>query len=146
MKADDKQVVIQHLANEQTYLAWLRTGLEVMAFGFVAIKFSLFASQVMGIVLVGVGILMTLLAYFRYQKTVKQLRKGQYEYSSVLLTVTATAILIVSAILLFCLVEAYIETGSAQGNPLKEKEKAFAEKIFRPILPGLRENELSSLR
>ena len=33
-----------HLANERTYLAWVRTGVGIMAFGFVVVKFSLFLS------------------------------------------------------------------------------------------------------
>lgn len=35
-----------HLANEQTFLAWIRTSLGVMAFGFVVVKFSLFVKQI----------------------------------------------------------------------------------------------------
>jgi len=31
-----------HLANERTFLAWLRTSIALMAFGFVVMKFSLF--------------------------------------------------------------------------------------------------------
>src|SRR6476620_10952122 len=101
MEKDDKSKIQAHLSNEQTFLAWIRTGIEVMAFGFVAIKFSLFASQIMGIILVGVGALMTLLAYLRYRKTVRQLREGAYQYSTFLLTVTAVVILIISTILIF---------------------------------------------
>lgn len=35
-----------HLANERTYLAWVRTGIGIMAFGFVVVKFSLFVKQI----------------------------------------------------------------------------------------------------
>ena len=31
-----------HLANERTFLAWIRTSIGIMAFGFVVVKFSLF--------------------------------------------------------------------------------------------------------
>ncbi len=34
-----------HLANERTFLAWIRTSLGLMAFGFVVEKFSLFLKQ-----------------------------------------------------------------------------------------------------
>ena len=34
-----------HLANERTFLAWMRTNLGIMAFGFVVEKFSLFIQQ-----------------------------------------------------------------------------------------------------
>ncbi len=34
-----------HAANERTFLAWLRTGMAVVAFGFVIEKFNLFRSH-----------------------------------------------------------------------------------------------------
>jgi putative membrane protein len=108
MKNNDKIQITEHLANEQTFLAWLRTGVEIMAFGFVAIKFSLFVSQMMGIVLVGVGALMTILAYVRYIKTVRQFRRGEYQYSTRLLTLTAILLLVISTVLIYYLIEAYL--------------------------------------
>jgi putative membrane protein len=35
-----------HLANERTFLAWIRTSVGLMAFGFVVVKFSLFVKQI----------------------------------------------------------------------------------------------------
>lgn len=106
MKNNDSPQIIQHLANEQTFLAWLRTSVEIMAFGFVSIKFSLFACQVIGILLVAIGPIMILLAYLRYLKTVRQLREGHLHYSTLLLTVTAFAILAISSVMLYCLLSA----------------------------------------
>ncbi|MCI0750472.1 MAG: DUF202 domain-containing protein [Flammeovirgaceae bacterium] len=76
-----------HLANERTFLAWIRTSNAIMAFGFVVVKFALFVKQIglviaentntlpnrgysaiLGIVLVGIGILMALLSYYRYKR------------------------------------------------------------------------------
>jgi putative membrane protein len=37
-----------HAANERTYLAWVRTGIAVIAFGFVIEKFNLFMLSVAG--------------------------------------------------------------------------------------------------
>ena len=34
-----------HLANERTFLAWIRTSIALMGFGFVVVKFSLFVKQ-----------------------------------------------------------------------------------------------------
>ncbi len=117
----DSNRITEHLANEQTFLAWLRTGVEVMAFGFVAIKFSLFTSQIMGISLVGTGALMILLSYFRYRKTLKQLRSESYTYSGSLLTFTASVILLISAVLMYCLIDAYFNPESYR--PRQEAEK-----------------------
>jgi len=36
----------EHAANERTYLAWVRTGLAVVAFGFVIAKFNLFVRMI----------------------------------------------------------------------------------------------------
>jgi len=110
MEKRQKSVITQLMANEQTFLSWLRTGVEVMAFGFVAIRFSLFASQVMGILLVGVGALVQISAYFRYRAMVKQLRNGDFRYNMQLLTAVAIAIFIISAILFAYLIAAQIGT------------------------------------
>jgi putative membrane protein len=37
-----------HAANERTFLAWLRTGMAVVAFGFVIEKFNLFVLTLAG--------------------------------------------------------------------------------------------------
>ena len=38
--------ITDHLANERTFLAWIRTSIGIMAFGFVVQKFALFMRQV----------------------------------------------------------------------------------------------------
>lgn len=43
-----------HAANERTFLAWVRTGIAVIAFGFVIEKFNLFLSTIAGGTLAGV--------------------------------------------------------------------------------------------
>lgn len=40
------QNTANHLANERTFLAWIRTSVGLMAFGFVVVKFSLFVKQI----------------------------------------------------------------------------------------------------
>lgn len=60
-----------HLANERTFLAWLRTGLSTITFGFVVAKFGLFLREMSqknpavpdrsGYFTAWIGILMTLL-------------------------------------------------------------------------------------
>lgn len=45
MQPEKPKNLNDHLANERTFLAWLRTGIGVMAFGFVVVKFSLFLKQ-----------------------------------------------------------------------------------------------------
>ena len=80
-----------HMANERTFLAWIRTSVAIMAFGFVVEKFSLFVKQMayylgketvpppqgystmIGIVLVGLGVVMSVLAFIRYKKVERQI-------------------------------------------------------------------------
>ncbi len=77
-----------HAANERTYLAWVRTGVAVMAFGFLVEKFDIFliyigkalrrqtgahhglqTAEVLGIGLVALGIAMMVAASVRYLRT-----------------------------------------------------------------------------
>jgi putative membrane protein len=112
-----------HLANERTFLAWIRTSIGIMAFGFVVVKFSLFLKQisiilgkgtvdqtkgyssVAGIVLVIVGVIMSVLSYIKYKKTEKQLDEGFYKHSSLLITILTSFIFIVSVFLIIYLIK-----------------------------------------
>ena len=107
MNEEKKQGDIRdHLANERTFLAWIRTSIGIMAFGFVVEKFALFIKQmslilgkanignaspathgysaIVGIFLVGFGTLMGLLAFVRYKKVERQIEGDTYQSSSVL--------------------------------------------------------------
>jgi len=112
-----------HLANERTFLAWIRTSIGIMAFGFVVVKFSLFVKQIslilgkenliqskgysgiMGIALVAVGSLTALFSYTRYKQTEKQLNNGDYKHSSVLITILTALIFLVSVFLVVYLIK-----------------------------------------
>ena len=112
-----------HLANERTFLAWIRTSIGIMAFGFVVVKFSLFVKQVslilgkgnviqnrgysavVGIILVAVGTVTSVLSYLRYRQTAKQLKEGTYSHSSLLITVLTAFIFLVSALLIAYLIQ-----------------------------------------
>ena len=119
----NKGAVNDHLANERTYLAWIRTSLGIMVFGFVVVKFTLFMKQIplllgkedviqtkgysalLGIIIVLVGTITAILSYIRYKRTEKQLREGQYEHSSLLITILTGFILLVSVFLIAYLIQ-----------------------------------------
>ena len=81
--------VSDHLANERICLAWVRTSIGIIAFGFVVVKFSLFVKQltlllgkenmvqskgysgIIGIVLVIAGASTAVLSYVPYKRTEK---------------------------------------------------------------------------
>jgi putative membrane protein len=112
-----------HLANERTFLAWVRTSIGIMAFGFVVVKFTLFVKQlsillqrnitvpqrgyssIIGIALVGFGALVGLLAYVRFLRIEKQLAGNQYKPSVSLSTALAVFVFCMGIILVLYLVE-----------------------------------------
>ena len=112
-----------HLANERTLLAWIRTSIGIMAFGFVVVKFSLFIKQislllgkditipqrgyssVIGILLVAVGSVVLLLAFINYKRTKKQLSQESYQPTSRLTLLLTIIMLIISILLIFYLIE-----------------------------------------
>jgi len=118
-KARDRRV---HMANERTFLAWIRTSIAVMAFGFVVEKFSLFVKQlsyylgkeaapptpgyssVVGILLVGLGAVMGVLAYIRYRSVERQIENDTYAPLPVLSVLLMLSVLAVGLFLVLYLV------------------------------------------
>ncbi|MBC7509549.1 MAG: DUF202 domain-containing protein [Ferruginibacter sp.] len=115
--------ITDHLANERTFLAWIRTSIGIMAFGFVVVKFSLFIKQIslilgkenivqsrgysaiVGIMLVAVGTVTAVLSYIRFKQTEKQLKAGFYHHSSLLITLLISFIFLVSIFLIAYLIK-----------------------------------------
>jgi len=115
-----------HMANERTFLAWIRTGIGIMAFGFVVEKFALFMKQmsfvlgkstigeslppshgysaILGIFLVGLGALMGLLAYVRYKKVEEQINEDTWQPSSILDAMLTISVLAVGIFLVVYLI------------------------------------------
>ena len=115
-----------HMANERTFLAWIRTSIGIMAFGFVVEKFALFMKQmsiilgkstlenmmppshgysaIVGIFLVGLGTLMGLLAFVRYKKVERQIDEDTYQPSSILDILLTMAVLAVGIFLVMYLI------------------------------------------
>jgi uncharacterized membrane protein YidH (DUF202 family) len=111
-----------HMANERTFLAWIRTSIAVMAFGFVVEKFSLFVKQMafylgkessppppgysslIGVVLVGVGVAMGILSFIRYKAVERQIEEDSYQPSGVLSILLFLSMLSIGVFLLLYLV------------------------------------------
>lgn len=110
------------MANERTFLAWIRTSIAIMAFGFVVEKFSLFVKQMayylgketipppqgyssmIGIVLVGLGVVMGVLAFIRYKKVERQIDNDSYQPSAILSVLLALSIMAIGFFLVLYLI------------------------------------------
>lgn len=80
-----------HAANERTFLAWVRTAIAVMAFGFVIERFDLFLqvmsaqtqrqvsphsqafANVAGLAFIAIGVAIIAIAGFRFARTTKEI-------------------------------------------------------------------------
>jgi uncharacterized membrane protein YidH (DUF202 family) len=112
-----------HMANERTFLAWIRTSIAIMAFGFVVEKFSLFVKQMayylgkeasspppqgysslIGIVLVGLGVVMGVLAFIRYKKVERQIDDDTYAPSAILSVMLFLSVLAIGIFLVLYLI------------------------------------------
>lgn len=116
-----------HMANERTFLAWIRTSIGIMAFGFVLERFALFikqmsfvlkessmgnalpptggSSSIAGIFLVGLGSLMSILAFIRYKKIERQIDDDTYQPSPVLNILLTLSVLSVGIFLVLHLLQ-----------------------------------------
>ncbi|MDI6877878.1 MAG: DUF202 domain-containing protein [Desulfitobacteriaceae bacterium] len=116
-----------HMANERTFLAWIRTSIGIMAFGFVVERFALFIKQmsyvlgksnienalppshgysaIVGIFLVGFGALMNVLAFIRYKKVERQIDGDTYQPSSILNRLLTISVLAVGIFLVIYLIQ-----------------------------------------
>ena len=105
-----------HLANERTFLAWIRTSISIIVFGFVVAKFGITlreflrvqgatvqesgVSLIIGVGFIAMGIFMALAAWFRYQATMRRIETGDFKPAGTIvtvLTVLAAGVSITSA-------------------------------------------------
>lgn len=95
----------EHQANERTFLAWLRTAIALIGFGFAIARFGLFlrelqsalthqdasspsflSSQGIGVVLVMTGIVVIPLSVWRYNRVFWQIERNDYRVTAGVVT------------------------------------------------------------
>jgi putative membrane protein len=103
----------EHQANERTFLAWLRTSIALIGFGLTISRFGLFlhelqanltsqnssthsfiSSQTIGVSLVIVGILVIILAVWRYNQVFQQIEQANYQPNRLMVWITAAIVTI----------------------------------------------------
>lgn len=98
MEVSQRAGMSDYLAAERTLLAWIRSGLALMGFGFVVARFGLFLEQIQaiqhsslaqsyglslwfGTALIAVGVFVNLFAGWHHARLVRQLERGDASYS-----------------------------------------------------------------
>ncbi len=117
MPTDDipsNDLIRDHLSNKRTMLAWARTGIAVMALGFVVARFGLVLrelhllpahhitqgfSTAFGVALVAIGGLLVLLAAVDYLRAGRDIERQTYHWSPAL-EITLSLLLVLAAIAL----------------------------------------------
>jgi putative membrane protein len=96
MPGNQQAQLSDYLALERTSLAWIRTGLALMGFGFVVARFGLFLQQIeflqhtasdaspglglwFGTALIAVGVLVNLYSGWHHLALVKRLERGEID-------------------------------------------------------------------
>lgn len=121
-----------HMANERTFLAWIRTAIGIMAFGFVLEKFALFTQQmallmgqqnisnvfipshayssVIGISLVALGTVMGAISFIRFRKVQKQIDTETWHSSYTLDAVLTFFVVVIGIMLVIYLINSHAST------------------------------------
>ncbi|MBX7041892.1 MAG: DUF202 domain-containing protein [Ignavibacteria bacterium] len=103
------------LANDRTLMAWIRTAVSLVSFGFTLYKFlhefreaehlersdSVFTPRIVGMVLIALGFLGLLFAYFQYRLDMKRLSSYANELPKSFTPYFAILILLFSMMLFF---------------------------------------------
>ncbi len=122
-----------HLSNERTFLAWIRTILGLMAFGFVIERFSVFVQQIgsilgksgmqefgpipsplqgyssiLGISLVGMGALLCIFAFLKFKKTEKEINDDTYHTPALINAILMLFVLFIGVVLLIYLIKSSV--------------------------------------
>jgi putative membrane protein len=108
-----------HLANERTFLAWVRTSISVIVFGFVVAKFGITLRQffrfenldphetgislALGVAFMVVGILMAMLAVWRYQSTRVQIEQANFQPANKIIYVVGVLTAALGTVLVYYL-------------------------------------------
>ena len=114
----DEKRATEYLANERTFLAWIRTSIAIISLGFVVAKFSLWLNQLaaqlqpqmqapqlgasmpIGVAMMALGGLLAILAAWRYHKVNRAIETGSVRGNRQLVVVVTVMVTLLCAALI----------------------------------------------
>jgi putative membrane protein len=114
-RLEPEKIETESLANERTFLAWVRISIAVMSLGFVIARFSLWMremssgasptmrvrhtdiSEVLGECMIGLGGVLTVFAAWRYRAVNRAIERGEIE-ADPRMVMAITAIILTAAV------------------------------------------------
>jgi putative membrane protein len=130
----------EHQANERTFLAWLRTSVALISFGFALTRFGIFLRQLqaavtqyeewnhpvlnsenLGVSLVIFGIIVIAIAAWRYNQVYWQIERGNYRPDRLMIWLT-TAIVMILGIFSLPLLLMRDRVPSSPSSPLSQQQ------------------------
>lgn len=145
----------EHQANERTFLAWLRTAIALIGFGFAISRFGLFlrqlevsftgqntvpdtflSSQNLGISLVILGVIVISLSVWRYNKVFRQIEEADYQASRLMVWITAAIVMILGLLSIPFLLLRHTPVPTKL-NPPNSKTNSFnlGKRTLRKVIP-----------
>ena len=142
----------EHQANERTFLAWMRTSIALIGFGFAIARFGLFlhelqsrlnekdmpthsfiSSQSLGIGLVIIGIIVIILAVWRYNQVFWQIERGDYRPSRLLIWVTAGIVIFLGLLSIPLLLFRQASPPSSPSSRSSRLERQSSKRFSPPV-------------
>ncbi len=122
VKIHEDKIATEYLANERTFLAWIRTSIAVISLGFVIAKFSVWLNELAsgidsrvkihstglsmptGVAMMAFGGILTILAAWHYHRVNQAIEKGEVRANrNLIMTVTAAVVLLTIMMIIYLL-------------------------------------------
>ena len=119
-KVPPRRQASEYLANERTFLAWVRTSITIISFGFIVAKFNVWLHEIVGnaaprsnlrlassslpigVAMMAVGAILAVLAAWRYNVTVSNIERGRIKADKgLIILVTALIVVLVAATIIY---------------------------------------------
>jgi putative membrane protein len=121
-KIHEDKIATEYLANERTFLAWIRTSIAVISLGFVIAKFSVWLNELAsgidarikihstglsmptGVAMMAFGGILAILAAWHYHRVNLAIEKGEVQANrGLIITVTSAVVLLTVMMIIYLL-------------------------------------------